>query len=467
MLTEWNSVYAAHNKVACLMLGNMTPELHRQFKNYSPYEMLQELKSMFEKQFVVKRFNLIRTFHACKLEDGKTVGAYVLKMKDYVKQLERLGYVLPHDLSVGLILNGLTSDFASFVRNYNMYNMRKTIGELHALLIEYEKDLPKKAATPQVMAIQGGRIHKANKKSQKTKGRGKGKCKAKNDACHHCKEVGYWKRNYHVYLAELMKNKKQVGTTSFEPPHEEEAPIRSSIRTHQAPERLCQNVEVKGHSLGDLNEPANYKAAIWLFKKKADMVGNVHTYKDCLVANGFTQIYEVDYEEMLSPVTDIRVIRTLIAIAVNYEYEIWKMDVKTAFLNGYLDEDIYMLQPKGFVDHKHPKKSKRLIRLSQSTYMDKILKRYRMDNFKRDYIPMQERLDLNKTQGASTLGEVKHMQNVPYASAVGSIMYAVRCTRPDVALFLVYGENPEAEPRVDCYRDAGFETDRDDTKSQT
>ncbi|GJX96519.1 hypothetical protein Tco_0352317, partial [Tanacetum coccineum] len=87
-------------------------------------------------------------------------------MKGYVKQLERLGYVLPRDLSVGLILNGLTSDFAGFVRNYNMHNMGKTIGELHALLIEYENGLPKKAATPQVMAIQGGRIQKANKKSQ-------------------------------------------------------------------------------------------------------------------------------------------------------------------------------------------------------------------------------------------------------------------------------------------------------------
>ncbi|GKF22291.1 hypothetical protein Tco_0074613, partial [Tanacetum coccineum] len=56
-----------------------------------------------------------------------------------------------------------------------------------------------------------------------------------------------------------------------------------------------------------------------------------------------------------------------------------------------------------------------------------------MDNFKRGHIPIQEILDLNKTQGASTPEDVKRMQNVPYASAVGSIMYAVRCTRPDVA----------------------------------
>ncbi|GJY69449.1 hypothetical protein Tco_0472431 [Tanacetum coccineum] len=85
-----------------------------------------------------------------------------------------------------------------------------------------------------------------------------------------------------------------------------------------------------------------------------------------------------------------------------------------------------------------------------------------MDTSKRGYISIQERPDLNKTQGASKLEEVKHMQNVPYASAVGSIMYAVRCTRPDVAF-----ANPEAELRVGCYCDAGFETDRDDIKSQT
>ncbi|GKC72153.1 hypothetical protein Tco_1118036 [Tanacetum coccineum] len=145
-------------------------------------------------------------------------------------------------------------------------------------------------------------------------------------------------------------------------------------------------------------------------------------------------------------------------------------------------------------------RSKRLIGIRQNAYMDKILKRYRMDNFKRGHIPMQERLDLNKTQSASTPKEVKRMQNVPYASAVGSIKYAMRCTRPDVAfaqnitsrvqqnpdeshwiavknilkylrntkdMFLVYGGNPEAELRVDCYCNTGFEIDIDDMKSLT
>nr|GFB09251.1 zinc finger, CCHC-type [Tanacetum cinerariifolium] len=94
VLAEWNALYDVYNEVACLMLGSMTLELHRQFKNYSPYEMLKELKSMFEKQAEVKRFDLIQTFRACKQEEGKPVAAYVLQMKGYVDQLERLGYML-------------------------------------------------------------------------------------------------------------------------------------------------------------------------------------------------------------------------------------------------------------------------------------------------------------------------------------------------------------------------------------
>ncbi|GJZ99584.1 retrotransposon protein, putative, ty1-copia subclass [Tanacetum coccineum] len=234
VVAEWTALYDAHTEIACLMLRSMTSELHRQFELYYPYDMIQELRSMFEKQAGVEKFDLIQSFHACKQEEGKPVADYVLKMKGYVEKLERLGYVLPQDITVGLILNGLTKDFAGFVSNYKMHNMGKTIGEIHAMLMEYEKSLPKKAETPQVMMIKKGKIQKANKKSLKVKGKviGKGKDKkvyvpkptnpkpiakerpAKDDACHHCKEVGHWKRNCPVYLAELLKKKKQVGDAS-------------------------------------------------------------------------------------------------------------------------------------------------------------------------------------------------------------------------------------------------------------
>nr|GEZ42166.1 hypothetical protein [Tanacetum cinerariifolium]GFA02219.1 hypothetical protein [Tanacetum cinerariifolium] len=163
----------------------------------------------------------------------------------------------------------------------------------------------------------------------------------------------------------------------FEPPQEEVVPIRRSARTHQAPGRLCLNVEVamnaEMQSMKDnqvwrlVNQPPNCKivGSKWLFKRKTNMDGNVHTYKARLVAKGFTQTYGVNYEETFPPVANIRAIRILIAIAAFYDYEIWQIDVKTAFLNGYLDEDIYMVQLEGFVNPNHPIK---VCKLQRSIY---------------------------------------------------------------------------------------------------
>ena len=72
----------------------------------------------------------------------------------------------------------------------------------------------------------------------------------------------------------------------------------------------------------------------WVFKKKTDMDGKVHTYKARLVAKGYKQIHGVDYDETFSPVAMFKSIRILLTIAAFHDYEIWQMDVKTAFLNG-------------------------------------------------------------------------------------------------------------------------------------
>ncbi|GJZ83257.1 retrotransposon protein, putative, ty1-copia subclass [Tanacetum coccineum] len=103
----------------------------------------------------------------------------------------------------------------------------------------------------------------------------------------------------------------------------------------------------------------------WLFKKKTDIDGAVHTYKARLMAKGYTQTPGIDYEETFSHVSNIRAIRILIAIAAYYDYEIWKIDVKTAFLNGYLNEEVYMEQPEGFVNPKYPN---RVCKLKRSIY---------------------------------------------------------------------------------------------------
>nr|GFC38946.1 retrotransposon protein, putative, Ty1-copia subclass [Tanacetum cinerariifolium] len=253
--------------------------------------------------------------------------------------------------------------------------------------------------------------------------------------------------------------------------------IRRSTRTRHAPNHMCLYIDAEEHDK-------------WLFKKKTDMDGNVHIYKARLVEKGFTQTTWIDYEETFSPVADIRAIRILIAIAAYYDYEIWQMDVKTAFLNGYLSEENKRFDDEikrfGFTQNRdepcvyikasgsnitflilyvddillmgnsipmlqsvktylgkcfamkdlgeaayilgikiYRDRSKRLIGLCQSAYIEKILKRYSKKNSKRESIPMQEKLKLSKSQSASTPAEMKRMQNVPYASVVGSIMYDV------------------------------------------
>ncbi|KAK1626199.1 hypothetical protein QYE76_000514 [Lolium multiflorum] len=71
----------------------------------------------------------------------------------------------------------------------------------------------------------------------------------------------------------------------------------------------------------------------WIFKRKIDAHGNITVYKARLVAKGFRQIQGVDYDETFSPVAKLKSVRILLAIAAFFDYEIWQMDVKTAFLN--------------------------------------------------------------------------------------------------------------------------------------
>ncbi|KAK8667612.1 hypothetical protein V6N13_007760 [Hibiscus sabdariffa] len=158
-----------------------------------------------------------------------------------------------------------------------------------------------------------------------------------------------------------------------------------------------------------------------------------------------------------------------------------------------LGEAAYILGVKIYRD-----RSRRLLGLSQSTYIDKVLKRFSMEESKRGFLPMRHGISLSKEMFPSTPQERERMSQIPYASAIGSIMYAMICTRPDLPyalsmtsryqanpgeghwtavknilkylrrtkdVFLVYGG--EEELRIKGYTDASFQTDKDDSRSQS
>ena len=85
----------------------------------------------------------------------------------------------------------------------------------------------------------------------------------------------------------------------------------------------------------------------WIYKIKTRFDGSIERYKACLVAKGFTQEYGIDYEETFAPVARISSIRALLAITVASKWDLFLMDVKNAFLNGDLSEEVHMQPPPG------------------------------------------------------------------------------------------------------------------------
>jgi hypothetical protein len=244
----------------------------------------------------------------------------------------------------------------------------------------------------------------------------------------------------------------------------------------------------------------------------------------------------------------LKSIRVLLAIVVYFDYEIWQMDVKIAFLNGNIEEELYMVQPKGFVDPNDANKvckiqrsiyglkqasrrwnlcfdevikgfefvqntkesciykkmsessfsflliyvddilligndvqmlnnvkqylnikfsmkdmgeatyvlgikiyrdrSRRLLALSKSTYLDKVMKRFRMEDSKKGSLPIMKGVSLSVTQCPATEKEKSVMSNILLCLCIGSIMYAMLSTRPNVALDLSLMSRYQSNPGI-------------------
>jgi len=273
----------------------------------------------------------------------------------------------------------------------------------------------------------------------------------------------------------------------------------------------------------------------WVFKKKEGIPGVENArYKARLVAKGYSQVHGVDFNDVFSPVVKHSSIRVLLALVAMYDLELEQLDVKTAFLHGELEEQIYMKQPQGFeikgkedhvcllkkslyglkqssrqwykrfdsfmlshgyfrsmydscvyfrklndgsfiylllyvddmliaaknlseihtlklqlssefemkdlgaakkilgMDIKRDRGGGRLF-LTQETYLEKVLKRFGMKDAKPVSTPFASHFRLSAAQSPQSDEDEEYMARVPYSSAVGSIMYAMVCTRPDIS----------------------------------
>ncbi|RVW84956.1 Retrovirus-related Pol polyprotein from transposon TNT 1-94 [Vitis vinifera] len=320
------------------------------------------------------------------------------------------------------------------------------------------------------------------------------------------------------------------------------------------PAQVMEPIQVHQEDLVELPKGVKPIGCKWIFKTKRDSKGNIVRYKARLVAKGFTQKEGIDYKETFSPVSSKDSFRIIMALVAHYDLELHQMDVKTAFLNGNIDETIYMVQPENFeskdskqlvcrlkrsiyglkqasrqwyrkfdqvitsfgfkentvdqciylkfsgskfiilvlyvddillassdvgllhetkrflsskFDMKdlgnasfvlgiqiHRDRSRGILGLSQKAYIDKVLSRFGMNNCAPGDTPVAKGDKFSLHQCPKNELEKKDMERFPYASAVGSLMYAQVCTRPDIAYIVGMLGRYLSNPGMDHWKKA-------------
>ncbi|KAK8495060.1 hypothetical protein V6N12_055207 [Hibiscus sabdariffa] len=170
--------------VGCLMLATMTPELQKQHEDMVTYEMVQNLKEIYEGQARQERYETSKALFHCKMSEGSLVGAHVIKMMGYIQTLEKLGFALNDELAIDVVLQSLSDSINQFILNFNMNEIEKTLPQLLGMLRTAE-----------------------GKEALKPKGG-----VSKDEKCFHCGKPGHWKRNCPIYL-EDVKKAKAVGAS--------------------------------------------------------------------------------------------------------------------------------------------------------------------------------------------------------------------------------------------------------------
>ncbi|KAL0318363.1 UNVERIFIED_CONTAM: Retrovirus-related Pol polyprotein from transposon TNT 1-94 [Sesamum angustifolium] len=257
--------------------------------------------------------------------------------------------------------------------------------------------------------------------------------------------------------------------------------------------------------LTKLSEGVKPVGCKWVYKTKRNPSGKIERYKARLVAKGYTQKEGIDYRETFSPVSKKDSFRIIMALVAHFDLELHQMDVKTAFLNGDLEEEenivdqcIYLKvsgskyiflvlyvddillassdmgllhETKVFLAKNfemkdmgeasyvigieiHRDRSKRILGLSQKAYIEKVLAKFRMSACSSTAAPIVKGDKFGIHQSPQNSLEENQMKNVPYASVVGSLMYVQVCTRPDIAFAVGMLGRYQSNPGIEHWKAA-------------
>ncbi|GJW10100.1 retrovirus-related pol polyprotein from transposon TNT 1-94 [Tanacetum coccineum] len=191
----------------------------------------------------------------------------------------------------------------------------------------------------------------------------------------------------------------------------------------------------------------------WIFKVKLDELGGVLKNKARLVARGYHQEEGIDFEESFALVARLEAIRIFIAYAAHKNMTVYQMDVKTAFLNGILREEVYVIQPDGFVDQDNPNHVYKLkkalyglkqapracpidIFLNQSKYAFEIIKKYGMETSDLVDTLMVEKSKLDEDPKGKPVDPTRYR---------GSLIY-LTSSRPDLVFAVCMCARYQAKP---------------------
>ena len=157
---------------------------------------------------------------------------------------------------------------------------------------------------------------------------------------------------YHCYLAQ------------FEPKKVEEA-LQDENLVESMHDELNQFVRNDVWELIPKPENVHVINTKWIFENKTDEDGEIIQNKSQLMAQGYTQVEGVDFDESFASVARLESIHILMSITCTMNFKLYQMDVKSAFLNGYLNEEVFVEQPKSFED---PHFLDHVLRLKKTLY---------------------------------------------------------------------------------------------------